>query len=42
MIDNEMTKMIGTQMVAELTGDICGIEDKIPIKRKYRFAILVY
>lgn len=34
MIDNEITKIIGNHIVAELTGDICGIEDKIPIKRK--------
>jgi len=28
------TKMIGTQMVTELTGDMAGIEDMIPMNKK--------
>lgn len=36
------TKMIGIQIVTELTGEIAGIEDIIPMNKKYTFAILVY
>lgn len=36
------TKIIGIQMVIELTGDIAGMEDMTPINRKYTLAILVY
>jgi len=28
------TKIIGTQIVTELTGDIAGIEDMIPMNKK--------
>ncbi len=42
MIEIESTNNIGTQIVAELTGEMAGIDDNIPMNKKYTLAILVY